>query len=148
MMNVALASFCFECGGVTSRPRTTRPSCRADGSFKGIQMSLRSLRVAGLLALALLASSYAAAQDNTAKGSLVVAEDVVPQTFDPTQSSQIRTWYMWQLVYEGLVRADVSGKILPVLASKWTVDSSQTAFEFTLRDGVKFSDGTPVAADD
>jgi ABC-type transport system substrate-binding protein len=111
-------------------------------------MSSRSLRVAGLLALALLASSYSAAQDNTAKGSLVVAEDVVPQTFDPTQSSQIRTWYMWQLVYEGLVRADVSGKILPVLASKWAVDPTQTSYEFTLRDGVKFSDGTPVTADD
>ena len=52
-----------------------------------------------------------------------LAEDVVPQTFDPTQSSQIRTWYMWQLVYEGLVRADMSGKIVPVLASRWTVDA-------------------------
>jgi len=112
-------------------------------------MSLQSLRVAGMLALGLLASSYSAAQDAGAKAaSLVVAEDVVPQTFDPTQSSQIRTWYMWQLVYEGLVRADVSGKILPVLATKWTVDAAQTTFDFTLRDGVKFSDGTPVAADD
>ena len=108
-------------------------------------MSLQLLRVAGLLAFGLLTTSYTAAQDAGAKsGTLVVAEDVVPQTFDPTQSSQIRTWYMWQLVYEGLVRADVSGKILPVLATSWTVDKPQTTFDFTLRDGVKFSDGTPV----
>ncbi len=112
-------------------------------------MSLQLLRVAGLLAFGLLTTSYSAAQDAGARaGTLVVAEDVVPQTFDPTQSSQIRTWYMWQLVYEGLVRADVSGKILPVLATSWTVDKPQTTFDFTLRDGVKFSDGSPVTADD
>src|SRR6202008_5001052 len=109
----------------------------------------RSFRIAGILAVGMLAASYGAAQDTGARSaSLVVAEDVVPQTFDPTQSSQIRTWYMWQLVYEGLVRADVSGKIAPVLASKWSVDAAQTSYEFTLRDGVRFSDGTPVSADD
>src|SRR6266542_4208764 len=98
-------------------------------------MNLQFLRVAGLLAMGLLATSYSAAQDSAGKATtLVVAEDVVPQTFDPTQSSQIRTWYMWQLVYEGLVRADVSGKILPVLATRWTVDAAQTTFDFTLRD--------------
>lgn len=112
-------------------------------------MSFQFLRVAGLVAMGLLASSYSAAQDSGAKpATLVVAEDVVPQTFDPTQSSQIRTWYMWQLVYEGLVRADMSGKILPVLATKWTIDAAQTTFDFTLRDGVRFSDGSAVTADD
>ncbi len=112
-------------------------------------MSIRSFRIAGIFAVGMLAASYGAAQDTGARSaSLVVAEDVVPQTFDPTQSSQIRTWYMWQLVYEGLVRADVSGKIAPVLASKWSVDAAQTSYEFTLRDGVKFSDGTPMSADD
>ena len=80
--------------------------------------------------------------------TLVVAEDVVPQTFDPTQSSQIRTWYAWQLVYEGLVRANADGKIEPVLATRWTIDPAMTTYEFTLRDGVTFSDGSPLAADD
>jgi peptide/nickel transport system substrate-binding protein len=89
--------------------------------------------------------SAAAAKANT---GLVVAEDVVPQTFDPTQSSQIKTWYVWQFAYEGLVRADISGKIEPVLASSWTVNPQLTVYEFTLRDGVKFSDGTPLLADD
>ncbi len=112
-------------------------------------MRFQLLRLAGMLCFGLLASSHTLAQDAAARSStLVVAEDVVPQTFDPTQSSQIRTWYMWQLVYEGLVRADVSGKILPVLATSWTVDKAQTTFDFKLRDGAKFSDGTPVTADD
>lgn len=107
-------------------------------------------RFTGLLAVGILMmASISAAQGQSNKtSSLVVAEDVVPQTFDPTQSSQIRTWYTWQLVYEGLVRADADGKIVPVLASKWSIDASQTAYEFTLRDGVNFSDGSPLVADD
>jgi peptide/nickel transport system substrate-binding protein len=81
-------------------------------------------------------------------GSLVVAEDVPPQTFDPTQSSQIRTWYMWQLVYEGLVLTDMEGKIGPVLAKRWTVSADKLQYDFDLRDGVTFSDGSPLTADD
>lgn len=81
-------------------------------------------------------------------GALVVAEDVPPQTFDPTQSSQIRTWYTWQLVYEGLVLADVEGKIRPVLATKWTTAPDNLSYEFELREGVTFSDGSPVTAED
>jgi ABC-type transport system substrate-binding protein len=109
-------------------------------------MRIQLFRAAGVLALALLAGTGAFAQG--AAKPLVVAEDVVPQTFDPTQSSQIRTWYAWQLVYEGLVRAGADGVIVPVLATKWTVDPAQTTYEFTLRDGVKFADGTPLVADD
>lgn len=82
------------------------------------------------------------------EGALVVAEDVPPQTFDPTQSSQIRTWYTWQLVYEGLVLADLQGEITPVLASEWTASDDGLTYDFVLRDGVTFSDGTAVTADD
>lgn len=113
-------------------------------------MDLRIHRVVsatfGALVLALcLGMAHAQAPRPTA---LVVAEDVVPQTFDPTQSSQIRTWYAWQLVYEGLVRASADGKIEPVLATRWTTDQAMTTYEFTLRDGVKFSDGSVMSADD
>lgn len=80
--------------------------------------------------------------------SLVVAEDVPPQTFDPIASSQIKTMYAWQLAYEGLVRTDTSGKIGPLLATKWTVSPDQKTYDFTLRPGAKFSDGSALTADD
>jgi len=82
------------------------------------------------------------------EGALVVSEDVPPQTFDPTQSSQIRTWYTWQLVYEGLVRAGLDGEVTPVLATEYEVSPDGLVYDFTLRDGVTFSDGTPMRADD
>jgi len=80
--------------------------------------------------------------------ALVVAEDVPPQTFDPIQSSQIRTWYMWQFVYEGLLRAKLDGTLEPVLATEWTVSDDGKTYDFTLRDGTKFSDGSVLTADD
>ncbi|NUR94735.1 MAG: ABC transporter substrate-binding protein, partial [Kribbellaceae bacterium] len=39
-----------------------------------------------------------------------------------------------------------SGKLQPLLATKWT-QSSPTTWDFTLREGVKFQDGTPFDAD-
>jgi peptide/nickel transport system substrate-binding protein len=109
--------------------------------------------VFGLVALlAVQHGTTAVAQTAGAKadlnGTLVVAEDVPPQTFDPTQSSQIRTWYAWQLVYEGLVLADLEGQIKPVLAKSWTASNDNLQYEFELRDGVTFSDGSPLTADD
>jgi ABC-type transport system substrate-binding protein len=104
---------------------------------------------AGVIAGVTLALSISAAQAQAPRpGTLVVGEDVVPQTFDPTQSSQIRTWYAWQLVYEGLVRAEPDGQIVPVLATSWKVDAAKTTYEFTLREGVKFSDGSAMGPDD
>jgi ABC-type transport system substrate-binding protein len=111
-------------------------------------LSFRRIVGAALSGLALVFSAGVTHAQAPRSAALVVAEDVVPQTFDPTQSSQIRTWYAWQLVYEGLVRADADGKIVPVLATRWTVDAPHTTYEFALREGVKFSDGSTMTADD
>lgn len=85
---------------------------------------------------------------NPANSTLVVAENVAPQTFDPTQSSQIATMYAWQLVYEGLVTVDSKGAVQPDLATQWSVGADKKSYDFTLRSGAKFSDGSPVTADD
>lgn len=113
--------------------------------MKSVIRRITSLAV--VLALTMCAASIINTH-NVLASSLIIAEDVAPQTFDPTQSSQIRTWYTWQFVYEGLVRAELDGQIVPVIASGWTVDDSNTVYDFTLRDGVKFSDGSPVIPED
>jgi len=50
-------------------------------------------------------------------------------------------------MYEPLVRRDRDLKIEPALATEWSQTAPDT-WRFTLRDGVKFSDGTPFTADD
>ena len=51
-------------------------------------------------------------------------------------------------VYETLVKLDQSGKIVPGLASKWTVSPDNKTYTFTLQSGVKFSSGAAFTADD
>lgn len=96
-------------------------------------------------ALMMAGTTASLAQD---ADTLIVAEDVPPQTFDPIQSSQIRTWYLWQLVYEGLLHARLDGSLEPVLASEWTASNDGLTYNFTLRDGITFSNGSPVTPDD
>jgi peptide/nickel transport system substrate-binding protein len=51
-------------------------------------------------------------------------------------------------VYEGLVKLDQDGKIVPLLAEKWEVSGDRKTYTFTLRKNVKFSSGAPFTADD
>ncbi len=51
-------------------------------------------------------------------------------------------------VYEGLVKLDQNGKIVPLLAEKWDVSGDRRTYTFALRPGVKFSSGAPFTADD
>jgi peptide/nickel transport system substrate-binding protein len=51
-------------------------------------------------------------------------------------------------VYETLVTQAQDGSIQPGLAKSWTVSDDGKTYDFTLRSGVTFSDGTPFTADD
>ncbi|HLU60067.1 MAG TPA: ABC transporter substrate-binding protein [Pseudonocardia sp.] len=52
-------------------------------------------------------------------------------------------------VYEGLVELDqATGEIVPALAESWTVSPDGLVYDFTLREGVTFSNGEPFTADD
>ncbi|MGE0144177.1 MAG: ABC transporter substrate-binding protein [Planctomycetota bacterium] len=52
------------------------------------------------------------------------------------------------LVYETLVRRGADGRIVPSLASSWTVTEDGRRWSFRLREGATFHDGTTVRADD
>lgn len=114
---------------------------------------LRGIAALGVLALTLLTACGGGSSSPTANKAssgtkLVIAETVPPQTFDPIQSSQIATMYAWQLVYNGLVKVDGQGKVQPEIATDWTISSDRKTYDFTIRSGAKFSDGSPLTADD
>ena len=57
--------------------------------------------------------------------------------------------WMEGLLFEGLVRASGDGKdIEPCLATDWDISQDGLTYTFHLKDGVKFSDGTPLKAED
>lgn len=55
---------------------------------------------------------------------------------------------LFSLVYESLVYEDDSGMIQPLLAEDWSVSNSGKTITFTLRKDIRFSDGTPITAQD
>jgi hypothetical protein len=55
---------------------------------------------------------------------------------------------LFRQLYETLVRADCTGRLVPGLAASWRLDIDGQTWIVTLRDGARFSDGTPVTAAD
>jgi peptide/nickel transport system substrate-binding protein len=51
-------------------------------------------------------------------------------------------------VYDGLVKLDNDGKIVPDLATSWTVSPDRTTYTFDLVKGATFTNGAPFTADD
>jgi peptide/nickel transport system substrate-binding protein len=55
-----------------------------------------------------------------------------------------------EMLYAGLVRNAPNGeaKVVPSLAEKWDVSKDGLTYTFHLRPGIKFSDGSPITAED
>lgn len=78
--------------------------------------------------------------------TLTVVTVVTPQTLDPAKTVQNNAW-LEQLAYEPLVVRKSDGSLAPGLAASWKYEGSDnTKFTMKLRDGVKFSDGTALTA--
>lgn len=100
----------------------------------------------------LLLALGAAAQDAPppqAGGEAVVAITADPPGWDPSAStSQEIPRVVYHNVFEGLVRFDRDGAIVPALAESWEVSDDGLTWSFVIRDGVRFHDGTPLALSD
>jgi peptide/nickel transport system substrate-binding protein len=70
-----------------------------------------------------------------------------PQTADPHSQNESLTNLFSQAVHDTLVMRDNSLKLVPGLATAWQ-QVNPTTWRFTLRQGVKFHDGSPFTADD
>ncbi|RTZ41546.1 ABC transporter substrate-binding protein [Candidimonas sp. SYP-B2681] len=68
-------------------------------------------------------------------------------TLDPHAQNEGLTIAASSYVYDTLVAYDKDFKLSPGLALSWE-QSAPTTWRFTLREGVKFHDGTPFTADD
>ncbi|CAN1571129.1 DdpA ABC-type dipeptide transport system, periplasmic component [Rhabdaerophilaceae bacterium] len=70
-------------------------------------------------------------------------------TLDPHGQNEGPTTALGQHIYEALTERDHAGKLLPSLATEWRIlPNDPTVWEFKLRQGVKFHDGTALTADD
>ena len=77
---------------------------------------------------------------------LTIAIGVDPDTLDPMRQTTTTVQNIVQMVVETLVSVDTTGKIQPLLATSWQTASDGMSWTFTLKSGVKFSDGAPFNA--
>jgi peptide/nickel transport system substrate-binding protein len=83
-----------------------------------------------------------------AGGTLRYALSQAPTCSDPAQSGTNQTIYVARQIVDSLTDQDPeTGAITPWLAQSWEVNADATSFTFRLKDGVTFSDGTPVDAE-
>ena len=71
-----------------------------------------------------------------------------PDGIDPTVTNNSFAMYVLCNCFEGLVTYDPSGSIVPGCAESWDISEDGTVYTFHLREGLKWSDGTPLTAND
>jgi len=69
-------------------------------------------------------------------------------TLDPAFISGASDVQLLLQLYAGLTRLDETGEPYPSLAEGWAISDDGLTYEFQLRDGLRFSDGTALVADD
>lgn len=67
-------------------------------------------------------------------------------TLDPQVSYYSQEFGIMNLLFEGLTRRTAKGEIVGGAAEKWESNADQSVWTFTLRKGLKYSDGSPLNA--
>jgi peptide/nickel transport system substrate-binding protein len=84
-----------------------------------------------------------------AAGTLKIAREQDGSTFDPIKTILNSDIWVMDNMNANLVRVTKDGLgVEPDLAEKWTLAADNVTYTFTLRDGLKFSDGSPIKASD
>lgn len=104
-------------------------------------LAISSLLVATLAARAETRPQYG--------GTLHVALSAALSSLDPADAAQDDSFArrsVTALIFDNLVSGDASGRVQPFLAESWQATNGNRRWQFRIRRGVKFHDGTPVTA--
>src|SRR6202171_1245937 len=104
--------------------------------------------IASAVALSALALSAALTSHAIAAGKTITAvmhSDL--RIIDPGFTTAYITRDHGYMVYDTLLAEDANFRIQPQMAD-WKISDDKLTYTFTLRDGLKWHDGTPVTAED
>jgi peptide/nickel transport system substrate-binding protein len=98
--------------------------------------------------LAILAAVPMAGPSFAQSKTLRVAMHADVRTLDPFWTTQTIAGIHGMMVYDTLFSSDANLQPQPQMVEKWNVSEDRKIYEFILRDGLKFHDGSPVTAKD
>ena len=110
--------------------------------------------VAALVALAMVAQLWPAPTAPDGEVVAAAGTDTVtilagaPFSIDPARHGDLGSASYVSQLFETLTAVDPSLTVRPALAASWSVEDGGRRVVFTLREGLAFSDGTPLTADD
>lgn len=107
-------------------------------------MKLSTLMVASVLALCLAMSGSSAWAEEVLK--VKPSGDV--KTLDPMLSSDSMARNYGYMIYDTLFAVDADLKMQPQMVETWSKSEDGTIYTFTLRDGLRFSDGAAITSAD
>ncbi|WP_110927907.1 peptide ABC transporter substrate-binding protein [Bacillus massiliglaciei] len=71
-----------------------------------------------------------------------------PGSLHPGKAQGTHDSWILHHIFEGLTKKDEDGKILPGVAKEWTTSDDGLVWTFTLKEGLKWSNGDPIKASD
>ncbi|MBR0873049.1 ABC transporter substrate-binding protein [Bradyrhizobium tropiciagri] len=98
-------------------------------------------------ALSALALSFASPQAMAADKTITAVMHSDLRVIDPIMTTAYITRDHGYMIYDTLLATDANFKIQPQMAD-WKISDDKLTYTFTLRDGLKWHDGTPVTAED
>lgn len=81
-------------------------------------------------------------------GSVIVGITQDLDSLDPHKAVAAGTNEVLYNIFEGLVKPNENGDLVPAVASDYSMSEDGTGYTFVLREGVKFHDGSLVTAED
>jgi peptide/nickel transport system substrate-binding protein len=100
-----------------------------------------------MVAIALTACNPAKVKTEAAQVPQIVLSVLSdPKTFNYPLNQESPS--IFGLTYEGLINENGLGEIEPALAESWQITPDKLGIVFTLREGLKWSDGNPLTAED
>lgn len=108
---------------------------------------MKKIAYAVLIACIAFGSLFAAGQQMEEVESLVYATTEKISDMDPANAYDFHTWEIFRNINVGLLRYKPgTTELIPGLATEYSVNDAGDVYTFTLREGLKFSDGTPFDA--
>ncbi|MFC4376221.1 ABC transporter substrate-binding protein [Nocardia halotolerans] len=119
---------------------------------KSLRSRVRTGLFTALVTVVTLSTATACGTDQSSgpsgssDGTLSVAIQGTPNSFDPAQLLEGQQAYVWAGIFDTLLYLDNDGKLQPNAAESWQISDDAKTVTLRLRSGMTFSSGAPVNA--